>query len=113
MRPVRAGVIDVGSNTIRLLVAERVRRGLETIVSERTHVGLAADIERTGQISAQKLVQLRELTTRYTALARDSGVDRLDVVVTAPGRQSANAAELHAALADATSARVRQLSAEE
>ena len=49
MRPVRAGIIDVGSNTIRLLVAEQGGcGGLATILSERTHVGLATDIERTG-----------------------------------------------------------------
>jgi exopolyphosphatase/guanosine-5'-triphosphate,3'-diphosphate pyrophosphatase len=113
MRPVRAGVIDVGSNTLRLLVAEPTPRGLETILSERTHVGLARDIERDGRISAAKLAQAQELATRYAALARDCGVDRIEVLVTAPGRQSGNAAELHAALAEATAVPVRQLSAEE
>ena len=113
MRPVRAGVIDVGSNTLRLLVAERTPRGLETILSERTHVGLARDIERDGRISAAKLAQAQELATRYAVLARDRGVDRIEVFVTAPGRQSGNAAELHAALAEATAMPVRQLSAEE
>jgi exopolyphosphatase/guanosine-5'-triphosphate,3'-diphosphate pyrophosphatase len=113
MRPVRAGVIDVGSNTLRLLVAEPTPPGLETILSERTHVGLARDIERDGVISAARLTQAQELATRYAVLARDRGVDRLEVLVTAPGRQSDNADELYAALAEATAAPVRQLSAEE
>ena len=113
MRPVRAGVIDVGSNTVRLLVAEPRRRGLETILSERTHVGLAADIEREGRISDVKLARVRELAARYIVLARESGVDALEVVVTAPGRQSGNADELLGVLAEATGARVRQLSGEE
>lgn len=113
MRPVRAGVIDVGSNTLRLLVAEPTPRGLETILSERTHVGLARDIERDGGISAAKLAQAQELASRYAVLARDCGVDRIEVLVTAPGRQSDNADELHAALAEATAMPVRQLSAEE
>jgi exopolyphosphatase / guanosine-5'-triphosphate,3'-diphosphate pyrophosphatase len=113
MRRVRAGVIDVGSNTIRLLVAESARRGLETILSERTHVGLATDIERDGRISDEKLARVGKLASRYTALAGDYSVDRLEVVVTAPGRQSSNAARLHDVLSDATAASVRLLSGEE
>jgi exopolyphosphatase/guanosine-5'-triphosphate,3'-diphosphate pyrophosphatase len=114
MRPVRAGIIDVGSNTIRLLVAEQGDRGgLATILSERTHVGLATDIERTGRISDEKLDHVRVVTARYGVLARNRGVDRLELVVTAPGRQSANASELHDVLAESTGADVRQLSSEE
>jgi exopolyphosphatase / guanosine-5'-triphosphate,3'-diphosphate pyrophosphatase len=113
MRPVRAGVIDIGSNTMRLLVARHGRRGLDPILSRRAYVGLATDIERDGWISDEKLAQVQELAARYTVLARDSGADRLEVLVTSPGRQSGNAPELHAALAKATGGRVRQLSAEE
>lgn len=113
MRPVRAGVIDVGSNTIRLLVAEPARRALTTVLSERTHVGLAADVERDGEISNQKLRRVHRVSAHYAVLAAECRVDRLEVVVTAPGRQSLNAAELHAQLAEATGAVVRQLSAED
>jgi exopolyphosphatase / guanosine-5'-triphosphate,3'-diphosphate pyrophosphatase len=113
MRPVRAGVMDIGSNTIRLLVAKNGRRGLDPILSRRAYVGLATDIERDGWISEEKLVRVQELAARYTVLARDSGAERLEVLVTSPGRQSGNSPELHAALAKATGGRVRQLSAEE
>jgi exopolyphosphatase / guanosine-5'-triphosphate,3'-diphosphate pyrophosphatase len=113
MRPVRAGVVDVGSNTIRLLVAESARRGVASVLSERTHVGLAADVERQGEISGEKLRRAEEVAAHYGSLARESGVERLEVLVTAPGRQSGNAAELRERLAAATGVPVRQLSAEE
>lgn len=113
MRPVRAGVVDVGSNTIRLLVAESARRGVASVLSERTHVGLAADVERQGEISAEKLRRAEEVAAHYGSLARESGVETLEVLVTAPGRQSGNAAELRERLAAATGVSVRQLSAEE
>jgi exopolyphosphatase/guanosine-5'-triphosphate,3'-diphosphate pyrophosphatase len=113
MPSVRAGIIDVGSNTVRLLVAEEGRGCLETVLSERAHVGLATDVEREGLISEGKLAQVRQLAEHYAALARDSAVRRLDVVVTAPGRQSANAGKLHDVLREATRAQVRQLSSEE
>src|SRR4029453_17150913 len=82
-------------------------------VSERTHLGLATEIERSGLISAWKLSELAEVAAEYVARARDAGADLLEVIVTAPGRQSANAWVLHRVLADATGLSVRQLSAGE
>ncbi len=113
MESMRAGVIDVGSNTVRLLVAGPSDRGLNTIVSERTHLGLAADIERTGLLSERKVMQAAELTRRYATLARSCGAQSLEVLVTSPGRQSRNAALLHRRLGEASGAPVRQLSAEQ
>jgi exopolyphosphatase/guanosine-5'-triphosphate,3'-diphosphate pyrophosphatase len=113
MASMRAGVIDVGSNTVRLLVAAPSRRGLNTILNERTHLGLGADIELDGLLSERKIVQAAELVGRYAALARGCGVERLELLVTAPGRQGRNAGFLHRLLAESSAVPVRQLSAEE
>jgi exopolyphosphatase/pppGpp-phosphohydrolase len=109
----RAAVLDVGSNTIRLLVAEPSRRGLKTILADGVHLGLAGDIEQDGYISRAKLEEAERLAWRYARAAREAGAARVEVVVTAPGRQSANAEELLDALADGAAAPVRVLSAEE
>jgi exopolyphosphatase/guanosine-5'-triphosphate,3'-diphosphate pyrophosphatase len=110
----RAGVIDVGSNTVRLLVAEPGGRGLDTVLSDRTHLGMGADIERTGSISEMKLERLGELVSGYGASARQAGTEHLEVIVTAPGRQSANASLLHRVVGEnAGGVAVRQLSAED
>jgi exopolyphosphatase/guanosine-5'-triphosphate,3'-diphosphate pyrophosphatase len=109
----RAGVIDVGSNTVRLLVSVGGRRGLSPVLSDRAHLGLATDIERGGRISDRKLTELADVAGRYAARARDSGAERLEVIVTAPGRQSSNAGVLHHVLGEATGFPVRQLSAED
>jgi exopolyphosphatase/guanosine-5'-triphosphate,3'-diphosphate pyrophosphatase len=111
--PMRAGVIDVGSNTVRVLVAAPSRRGLNTILSERTHLGLGADIERDGLLSERKMLQAAELAGRYAALARSCGAGRVEVLVTAPGRQGRNAGFLHRVLGESSGAPVRQLSAED
>jgi exopolyphosphatase/guanosine-5'-triphosphate,3'-diphosphate pyrophosphatase len=113
MASMRAAVIDVGSNTVRLLVAAPSRRGLNTILSERTHLGLGADIERDGLLSERKILEAAELVGRYAALARSCGARGLEVLVTAPGRQGRNAGFLHRLLGEASAAPVRQLSAEE
>jgi exopolyphosphatase / guanosine-5'-triphosphate,3'-diphosphate pyrophosphatase len=113
MASMRAAVIDVGSNTVRLLVAAPSRRGLNTILSERTHLGLGADIELDGLLSERKIMGAAELAGRYAALARSCGAGRLEVLVTAPGRQGRNAGFLHRLLSEAAQVPVRQLSAEE
>jgi len=52
---VRVGVVDLGGNTARLLVAELGPNGLERVLAERVVLGLGAEIERTGRISKAKL----------------------------------------------------------
>ena len=109
----RVAVIDVGSNTVRLLVAERKAGGVTAVREGRQLLLLGKEIERRGGLSAAKLAEVRRCVRGFSALARESGAARLDVVVTAPGRQAANAEELLDALSEAAGASVRVLSADE
>jgi exopolyphosphatase/guanosine-5'-triphosphate,3'-diphosphate pyrophosphatase len=109
----RAAVLDVGSNTVRLLVAAKVGRSLKTILVDGVHLGLASDIERDRSISARKLAEARTLAAYYARVAQNHGATRFEVIVTAPGRQSENSDALVAALADGSGASVRVLSPEE
>lgn len=102
-------VIDVGSNTIRLLAAARggeVARG-------KAVVGLGADIERNGAVSAPKLAESAEALRGLTDIARAAGAMLLDVVVASPGRQARNADQLVHVLSRAAGAPVRVLSRDE
>jgi exopolyphosphatase / guanosine-5'-triphosphate,3'-diphosphate pyrophosphatase len=105
-------VLDIGSNTGRLLVA---RRGSSTAVvavrTERTVLGLGHEIESTGTISPEKLELTLACARRYATLARAHGATHIDVIVTAPGRQSANAGALVAGLTHVTGVIARVLSA--
>jgi len=110
---VRIAVIDVGSNTLRLLVAAPSSAGLSAVHEERAILGLGEDVERHGVIPDEKVERAARLARSYVRLARKRGVQRLETVVTAPGRQSANAEDLLGALASATGADVRVLSTDE
>jgi exopolyphosphatase / guanosine-5'-triphosphate,3'-diphosphate pyrophosphatase len=106
---VPVGVIDVGSNTVRLHVA----RGGEALRREKAMLRLGESIERYGSIPEAKLAETAACVERFAADARRLGVTRLEVLVTSPGRQALNGPELLARLAAATGAPVRLLSSAE
>jgi exopolyphosphatase / guanosine-5'-triphosphate,3'-diphosphate pyrophosphatase len=109
----RVAAVDVGSNTVRLLVAERDGRGLEPLREEKAVLLLGEEVERHGRIRARKLEEVSECVAGYGRVARELGAARVEVIVTAPGRQSANAEELVHLLALAAGAPARVVSADE
>lgn len=109
----RVAAIDVGSNTVRLLVATLEDGSVEPVQEERTAVELARDIERTGRIPDEKIDRAAEVARRYARDAAKLGAVRIEVLVTAPARQSRNGSDLVEAITSATRLPVRPLSAEE
>jgi exopolyphosphatase/guanosine-5'-triphosphate,3'-diphosphate pyrophosphatase len=103
------GVVDVGSNTVRLLVTRRGR----PILSEREMLRLGADVELSGRIGEEKLARTASVVARYAEDARAAGVDNLEVLITSPGRQAANAEQLAVSIERASRCAVRILSAAE
>jgi exopolyphosphatase/guanosine-5'-triphosphate,3'-diphosphate pyrophosphatase len=110
---VNAGVVDVGSNTVRLLVARPSPSGLVRVRQEKAYVGLGAELIRNGRITEAKLAEAAAVAGEFARIARKEGSDPLEVIVTAPGRQASNGDELLDELARATRAPVRLLTAEE
>ena len=106
----RVGVLDIGANTARLVVFER---GLGRIAEERASLGLGAEIETSGGIRAEKLVEVEKVSARMVASGRLAGAARIEALVTSPGRQSANGSELVAAVRRGCGLEPRVLSAED
>jgi exopolyphosphatase/guanosine-5'-triphosphate,3'-diphosphate pyrophosphatase len=74
---------------------------------------LGADVERDGRIGAEKLALAASVVGRYAEDARAAGVDRLEILITSPGRQAANGEQLAEAIETASRCPVRILSATE
>ncbi len=103
------GVIDVGSNTVRLHVA----REDEVLYREKAMLRLGESIERFGAVPETKLAETANYVGELVTQARRLGVERLEVLVTSPGRQAENGDELLGRLAAAAGVPVRLLSAVE
>jgi exopolyphosphatase/guanosine-5'-triphosphate,3'-diphosphate pyrophosphatase len=115
MRRMRAGVVDVGSNTVTLLVASLDDEGrLEPFAAQRVQVGLASDIERIGGVGPERMALAARRVANLVRRGWRAGAVSIEVLLASPGRQAANAAELVDVLSDAAAgAPVRVLSREE
>jgi len=109
----RVAVVDVGSNTIRMLVASANGGAVAPVVERKARIGLGAEVELTGRISREKLAEASAAVAACTAEARAMGCNRIEIVAASPGRQATNAGELIRVLARAGRAPVRVLSQDE
>ncbi len=109
----RVAVIDVGSNTARLLVADvGADESIVPVLEERSYLRLGAEIERRGTLGVRKIAEAAETCGAFARRATELGTTRSAVIVTAPGRQGASATALTAALGEATGLPVRALTAD-
>jgi exopolyphosphatase/guanosine-5'-triphosphate,3'-diphosphate pyrophosphatase len=110
---VPVAVLDIGSNTIRLLVASVERGAVVRLDGDKVRLSLGEEIERYGVVSDVHVAAAAKAVRKMAKKARSHSVESFDVFLTAPGRQSGNAAELVAALSRAAGVPVRVLSKEE
>ena len=110
----RVGIIDVGSNTARLLVAEVAPSGeVRQLRRERHYLRLGNDVHALGRIGPEKLAEAGKITRKFARIARRSDVERLETIVTAPGRQAENGDALVRLLEEETDGPVVVLSGDD
>jgi exopolyphosphatase/guanosine-5'-triphosphate,3'-diphosphate pyrophosphatase len=92
---VRLGVLDIGSNTVHLLVANARAGGRPTArTSERTVLRLMRYLTPDGAISEEGVVALVDAVSRARASAEAEGVDELLATATSAVRDATNGAEV-------------------
>ncbi len=103
------GVVDVGANTVRLLV----KSGDYVIHRRRAMLRLGEAVELYGHIPPEKLAEAASTVAAFVIDGRAHGAERVEVLITSPGRQAANGDELIERIAAACGAPVRVLSSDE
>ena len=93
-RPARTGIIDIGSNSVRLVVYQGPARLPATLFNEKVLAGLGRGLAATGAIDAGSMEVARAALARFAAVAREMEVTRLRTVATAAVRDAANGGEL-------------------
>lgn len=112
VREARTAIIDIGSNSIRLVVYQGPRRLPTVLFNEKVLAGLGRSLAKTGAIDGQAMALAGTALSRFAALAREMECDEVRTVATAAVRDAANGAEL-IALAAKNGLPVELLSGEE
>jgi exopolyphosphatase/guanosine-5'-triphosphate,3'-diphosphate pyrophosphatase len=88
----RVAVIDVGSNSVRLVVYDGLGRAPIPLFNEKVLCGLGRNITSTGALDPDGVKSALATLQRFATLCRAMGVQRPDVVATAAVREAANGA---------------------
>jgi exopolyphosphatase/guanosine-5'-triphosphate,3'-diphosphate pyrophosphatase len=106
----RIAAIDVGSNSIRQIVADVSPGGIITVVDEmKAAPRLGAGVARTGELSAPAIAAALEALGRMATLARQLGAERVEAVATSAVRDAANGRAFLALVRRETGLHVRVL----
>jgi exopolyphosphatase/guanosine-5'-triphosphate,3'-diphosphate pyrophosphatase len=108
----RIGIVDLGSNSIRLVVYDRLARSPQTLFNERVICGIGRDVAKTGQLAPDGVEMALRNLTRFAALARAMDIGDIDILATAATRDAADGAPFLERVSALFGRPVRQLDGE-
>jgi exopolyphosphatase/guanosine-5'-triphosphate,3'-diphosphate pyrophosphatase len=83
-------IIDIGSNTVRLVVFDGPSRAPSVLLNEKVTAKLGKDVAKTGMLSEKAMGVALSALSRYAALLRAMAVKDVQVVATAAARDAPN-----------------------
>src|SRR5580698_7705294 len=118
LNPERAGradrapyaIVDIGSNSVRLVVYDQLGRAPLPRFNEKSLCRLGEGLAQTGAIAEEGFRRTVEATRRFRAIVDAMGVERVDVTATEAIRRAANGSALAEAIKANSGFSVRILS---
>lgn len=86
-------VVDIGSNSVRLIVYDDAIRAPAPIYNEKVLCGLGRTIASSGKLDADGVSRALRALRRFRALADQLNADRIEVIATAAAREAENGPE--------------------
>jgi len=86
-------VIDIGSNTIEVLVARCLPDDLQTIEHQSTLARLGESVDESGEISQDKVKIVLDTVRKYQELAKKHGAEQILALATEATREARNSAD--------------------
>jgi exopolyphosphatase / guanosine-5'-triphosphate,3'-diphosphate pyrophosphatase len=83
-------VIDIGSNSVRLVIYESMTRSLVTLFNEKTLCGLGREVQTTGLLAPDAVAKALTSLRRFRALCKVMKVGRVYAIATAACRDATN-----------------------
>jgi exopolyphosphatase/guanosine-5'-triphosphate,3'-diphosphate pyrophosphatase len=92
----KVGVVDVGSNSVRMVVFDGAARSPAYFFNEKVMCGLGKGLAETGMLNPNGRVRALAALRRFAALAKGMQIETLTVVGTAAVREARDGADFHA-----------------
>ena len=108
----RHSVVDVGSNTIHLLVGEVDDGAVLPITGEKVSARLGAGVEKTGRLDERRLTLATEAITLFAGIAAMNGAPSPEILATSAVRDAENGEELVGRVRESTGLKMRLISGE-
>ena len=89
----RVGVVDVGSNSVRMVVFDGAARSPAYFYNEKIMCGLGKGLAQTGRLSPEGRARALMALKRFSLLAQGMGIETLTVVATAAVREAEDGPE--------------------
>ena len=86
----RSAVVDLGSNSVRLVVYEGLSRNPMSIFNEKAVLRLGRGLSATGLLNEDGVAQAMMILYRYRAVAHAMGAQPLEILATAAVREARN-----------------------
>ena len=109
----RVGVIDVGSNSVRMVVFDGAARSPAYFYNEKIMCGLGKGLAETGRLNPQGRIRALAALRRFALLVEGMKIDPLTVVATAATREAADGPEFQAEVLRETGLRLHVIDGDE
>ncbi len=109
----RVAVIDIGTNSVRLLIADVVGDRVTEIERRSRVTRLGRGVDLTGQLSAEAIEAACEAIAGYVAIYRETGIDSVEAIATSAVRDATNGGAFVAELRERFALSARVLDGEE
>lgn len=86
----RVGVVDVGSNSVRMVVFDGAARSPAYFYNEKLMCGLGKGLAETGRLNPEGRRRALVALKRFSLLAKGMGIETLTVVATAAAREASD-----------------------
>lgn len=106
-------IVDIGSNSVRLVIYEGVVRSPAILFNEKIMAGLGRGVAKTGRLDAGAMALTLAGLKRFRALADQAGAKTIHAIATAAAREAANGPEFIADASAAIGAPIQVLSGRE
>lgn len=106
-------VVDIGSNTVRLVIYRRLARNPIPIWNEKTTCALGKGLEKTGRLNKKGWDMAQQAIARYARLTSAMGIQDLDLVATSAVRDASDGPDFVAELERTTGQTVTVLTGEQ